>query len=57
MVVGINSTGAFMCVQKGLKLMLQRESGSIINIASVAGVGGLIQTFWPRVTMSLQRAA
>ncbi len=40
-VIGINLTGVFMCMQEGLKLMLQRKKGSIINIASICGVGGV----------------
>jgi len=40
-VIGINLTGVFMCMQEGIKLMLKRKKGSIINIASVCGMRGV----------------
>jgi len=37
-VIGVNLTGTFLCMQEGIKLMLRRKSGSIINMASVLGL-------------------
>jgi len=39
-VVAVNLTGPFLCSQAAGKQMLKRGKGSIINIASVAGVSG-----------------
>lgn len=40
-VVGINLTSVFICMQECIKLMLKNNKGSIVNIASVCGVGAL----------------
>jgi NAD(P)-dependent dehydrogenase (short-subunit alcohol dehydrogenase family) len=37
-VIAVNLTGTFLCMQEGIKLMLRRKSGSIINISSLAGI-------------------
>lgn len=36
--IAINLTGAFLCAKHGLPHMMERRSGRIINIASVAGL-------------------
>ena len=36
-VIGVNLTGAYLCVQGALPLMRQRDSGTIVNISSMAG--------------------
>jgi gluconate 5-dehydrogenase len=41
-VLDANLTGAFLFAQAAAKEMLKRDSGSIINIASVAGLQGLV---------------
>jgi len=41
-VLDANLTGAFLFAQAAGREMLKRESGSIINIASVAGIQGLV---------------
>jgi NAD(P)-dependent dehydrogenase (short-subunit alcohol dehydrogenase family) len=40
-VIAVNLTGTFLCMQEGIKLMLQQKSGSIINISSILGVNAL----------------
>ncbi len=42
LVLRINLTGAFMCTKWVSKQMLKQKSGSIVNIASVAGLTGNI---------------
>ena len=39
-VIAVDLTGVFLCMQEGIKLMLPRRSGSIINMASVLGLVG-----------------
>ena len=41
-VLEVNLTGAFLFTQAAGREMLKRKSGSIINIASVAGIQGLV---------------
>jgi len=41
-VLDANLTGAFLFAQAAAREMLKRQSGSIINIASVAGIQGLV---------------
>ena len=45
-VMRINTTGAWLCCQAVIPTMLQQESGSIVNVSSVAGQrgGGLLGT-------------
>ncbi len=43
--IGVNLVGVFRCTRRALKIMLERRSGSIINIASVAGVRGFYPGF------------
>lgn len=40
-IIAVNLTGIFHCVQAELKVMRAQRSGSIVNIASVAGLGGV----------------
>ena len=37
----INLTGVFLCLQAELKCMLQKGSGRIVNVASLAGLNGM----------------
>ncbi len=37
-VIKVDLTGVFLCMQEGIKLMLQKRKGSIINIASILGL-------------------
>ena len=39
-VIGINVTGTFLMCQEVGKVMMEKKSGKIINIASIAGFGG-----------------
>lgn len=39
-VIDLNLTGVFLCTKAASKVMLKQKSGRIINIASVAGLGG-----------------
>lgn len=38
---GVNVHGVFYCTREALKLMEPQKAGKIINIASIAGIGGL----------------
>lgn len=38
--IAINLTGAFLCAKHALPSMIERRSGRVINITSVAGLGG-----------------
>jgi len=40
-VIGINLTGVFYCMQAELRVMSKAKTGSIINTASILGIGGL----------------
>jgi 2-keto-3-deoxy-L-fuconate dehydrogenase len=40
-VMAVNARGTFLCSKHALRAMLPRRSGSIVNIASVAGLVGL----------------
>jgi len=39
-VLNINLTGTFLCTREALPGMLGAESGRIVNVASIAGLGG-----------------
>jgi len=39
-VVNVNLHGTFYCMKEGLRIMMQRKKGSIINIASIMGLCG-----------------
>lgn len=43
-VIQVNLTGQFLCAQAVGKKMIQQKSGKIINIASIAGLGGYAQS-------------
>ena len=43
-VIQINLTGQFLCAQAVGKQMIKQKSGKIINIASIAGLGGYAQS-------------
>jgi gluconate 5-dehydrogenase len=40
-VISVDLTGVFLCMQEGIKLMLRRKHGSIINISSILGTVGI----------------
>ena len=40
-VIAVNLTGVFLCIQEGIKLMLHRKKGTIINISSISGHVGV----------------
>ena len=40
-VIGVHLNGTFFCTREALKLMSARNRGSIINMASVAGLSGI----------------
>ncbi len=39
-VLAVNATGTFLCTQAFLPAMLMRKQGSVVNVASVAGLDG-----------------
>lgn len=43
--IDVNLSGVFRCTRRALQIMLKRRSGSIVNIASVAGVRGFYPGF------------
>ena len=42
-VINVNLSGQFLCAQTVGKQMIKQKSGNIINIASIAGIGGYSQ--------------
>ena len=40
-VIAVNQTGVFYCLKEELKYMSSQKSGSIVNVASIAGLKGL----------------
>ena len=46
--IAIDLTGVFICMQEALKVMVERQKGVIINIASVAGLRGVSPEHKPR---------
>jgi 3-oxoacyl-[acyl-carrier protein] reductase len=42
--IGVCLNGTFFCCQQALKIMLEKRSGKIVNISSVAGVGAFTET-------------
>lgn len=40
-VIAVNQTGVFYCMKEELEVMAQQGSGSIVNVASIAGMRGL----------------
>lgn len=48
--MAINMTGVFVCMQQEIALMLEKQSGNIINIASILGQRGLIPELMPKVS-------
>jgi NAD(P)-dependent dehydrogenase (short-subunit alcohol dehydrogenase family) len=43
--IDVNLSGVFRCTRRALTIMLKRRSGSIVNIASVAGMRGFYPGF------------
>jgi NAD(P)-dependent dehydrogenase (short-subunit alcohol dehydrogenase family) len=54
-VVAINLRGVFLCARRALPLMLAQRSGSIVNIASIAGLVGYYPDF-PRLVSNYSAA-
>jgi NAD(P)-dependent dehydrogenase (short-subunit alcohol dehydrogenase family) len=50
-VIDTNLTGTFLCTQAAARLMMPRKSGSIINIASVAGLLGRDRRMYEGIDM------
>jgi len=46
--MAIDLTGVFLCMQEELRVMVEQKWGTIVNIASVAGVRGVDPGFMPR---------
>ncbi len=40
-VQGVNARGVFLCTRAALPMMIKRNAGSIINLASIAALGGV----------------
>jgi len=47
-VISVDLTGVFICMQEELRVMVMQKSGTIINIASVAGLRGVEPELMPR---------
>lgn len=43
-IVSVNMTGVFLCTREVAKGMLARQTGSIVNITSIAGTSGLVRS-------------
>jgi gluconate 5-dehydrogenase len=46
--MAVDLTGVFICMQEELKVMVVRQAGVIVNIASVAGIRGMSPEHKPR---------
>lgn len=46
--IAVDLTGVFLCMQEELRVMVEQKSGSIVNIASVAGLRGVSPEHKPR---------
>ncbi len=46
--MSVDLTGVFLCMQEELKVMSEQRSGTILNIASVAGIRGVAPEHMPR---------
>jgi gluconate 5-dehydrogenase len=46
--LAIDLTGVFLCMQEELRAMVEQKFGTIVNIASVAGLRGVSPEFMPR---------
>ena len=53
---GVNVHGVFYCTREALRIMEPAKSGKIINIASIAGIGGF-QRVPPRILCDQRRGA
>lgn len=40
-VINVNLHGVFYCMKEGFRIMIKQKKGSIINIASIAGIGAV----------------
>ena len=41
-VIAVNLTGVFLCLKQELKIMGEKRSGAVVNMASVAGLTGFV---------------
>lgn len=56
-VLEVNVTGAFLMSQAAGRIMLEAGRGSIINVASIAGLGGQADTELPVIAYSTSKGA
>ncbi|WP_368504823.1 SDR family oxidoreductase [Alkalihalophilus sp. As8PL] len=56
-VMNVNVTGTFLMAQAAGKVMMQQKSGKIINIASVAGLGGADPRFMDTIGYNTSKGA
>ncbi|MDZ5472638.1 SDR family oxidoreductase [Bacillus sp. 31A1R] len=56
-VINVNVTGTFLMSQAVGKVMIEQKSGKIINIASVAGLGGTDPTFMDTIGYNTSKGA
>ncbi|MBW1672300.1 MAG: SDR family oxidoreductase [Deltaproteobacteria bacterium] len=49
-VIAVDLSGVFLCMQKEIRIMIKQNRGSIINIASVAGLIGSGPSLMPRAS-------
>ncbi|WP_066174763.1 SDR family oxidoreductase [Bacillus marinisedimentorum] len=56
-VMNVNATGTFLMSQAAGKVMIQQKSGKIINIASVAGLGGADSRFLNAIGYNASKGA
>ncbi|ADC50759.1 gluconate 5-dehydrogenase [Alkalihalophilus pseudofirmus OF4] len=56
-VMNVNVTGSFLMAQAAGKVMIKQQSGKIINIASVAGLGGADPRFMDTIGYNTSKGA
>ncbi|MRX72241.1 glucose 1-dehydrogenase [Bacillus lacus] len=56
-VIDVNTTGTFLMSQEAGKVMIQQNKGKIINISSVAGLGGVDPRFMDTIAYNTSKGA